>query len=64
MEIPAHLLPHAVPGLAVPEDELLRDALLRLDHRADLYKQRMERGGTLAGCDESGMPLDPNHHWA
>ncbi|HCE39691.1 MAG: HNH endonuclease [Alcanivorax sp.] len=27
-------------------------------------KQRMERGGTLAGCDESGMPLDPNHHWA
>lgn len=29
----------------------------------DSYKQRLEKSGTVAGCDTSGMPLDPNHHW-
>ena len=28
----------------------------------DSTKQRMEKGGRL-GCAESGLPLDPNHHW-
>ncbi|MGQ9088597.1 HNH endonuclease, partial [Klebsiella pneumoniae] len=29
----------------------------------DSTKQRMEKRGTVIGCDESGMPLDPNSHW-
>ena len=28
----------------------------------DSTKQRMEKGGRL-GCSESGLPIDPNHHW-
>ena len=27
------------------------------------YKQQLEKSGTIAGCDVSGKPLDPNHHW-
>lgn len=30
-------------------------------HNSD--KQRLERSGTVAGCDARGVPLDPNHHW-
>ncbi|MEO7917772.1 MAG: HNH endonuclease signature motif containing protein [Dokdonella sp.] len=26
-------------------------------------KQREERTGVVAGCDEAGNPSDPNHHW-
>ncbi len=29
----------------------------------DSWKQRLEKSGRVVGCDESGMPLDPNHHW-
>lgn len=29
----------------------------------DGAKKELENSGTLRGCDESGMPLDPNHHW-
>ncbi|MGS4774586.1 HNH endonuclease, partial [Klebsiella pneumoniae subsp. pneumoniae] len=25
--------------------------------------QRMEKRGTVIGCDENGMPLDPASHW-
>lgn len=28
----------------------------------DSTKQRMEKSGRL-GCSDSGLPLDPNHHW-
>lgn len=28
------------------------------------HKQRLEKSGTVAGCDVRGIPLDPNHHWA
>lgn len=27
------------------------------------YKQRLEKSGREAGCDVSGRPLDPRHHW-
>jgi 5-methylcytosine-specific restriction endonuclease McrA len=30
----------------------------------DIDKARIENGGQLPGCDDSGVPLDPNHHWA
>lgn len=29
----------------------------------DSHKQRIERGGPMVGCDLSGLPLDPRHHW-
>lgn len=29
----------------------------------DSYKQRLEKSGTVAGCDTSGRPIDPNHPW-
>lgn len=30
----------------------------------DSEKQRLEKSGTVVGCDESGMPIDPNHYWS
>lgn len=32
-------------------------------HCHDSAKQRQEKSGTLSGCDASGMPIDPAHHW-
>lgn len=29
----------------------------------DSTKQRMEKRGTVIGCDKNGIPLDPNSHW-
>lgn len=29
----------------------------------DSVKQRFEKSGRVTGCDESGRPLDPKHHW-
>ncbi|WP_417536114.1 HNH endonuclease signature motif containing protein [Methylophaga sp.] len=29
----------------------------------DSIKQRLEKSGVVAGCNESGIPSDPNHHW-
>ena len=29
----------------------------------DSTKQKQERTGRIVGCDASGTPLDPNHHW-
>lgn len=29
----------------------------------DSTKQRMEKSGTVIGCTDAGLPLDPNHHW-
>lgn len=29
----------------------------------DRHKQRAEKSGRVAGCDERGWPLDPSHHW-
>lgn len=27
------------------------------------YKQRLEKSGREVGCDASGRPVDPRHHW-
>lgn len=32
-------------------------------HCHDSHKQRLERSGRVAGCDENGVPLDPAHPW-
>lgn len=29
----------------------------------DSHKQRAEKSGRVIGCDESGLPVDPLHHW-
>ncbi|WP_232729590.1 HNH endonuclease [Herbaspirillum huttiense] len=29
----------------------------------DSIKQQLEKSGVMRGCDESGLPLDRNHHW-
>lgn len=29
----------------------------------DSSKKREENRGVVLGCDENGMPLDPDHHW-
>jgi 5-methylcytosine-specific restriction endonuclease McrA len=30
----------------------------------DTHKQRLEKSGVVLGCDERGIPIDPNHHWS
>jgi len=32
-------------------------------HCHDSYKQRLEKSGTIIGCDTNGMPIDSHHHW-
>lgn len=32
-------------------------------HCHDSVKQRLEKSGHRPGCDASGRPLDPAHHW-
>lgn len=32
-------------------------------HCHDSTKRAEERSGYRRGCDESGQPLDPSHHW-
>lgn len=32
-------------------------------HCHDSVKQRYEKSGVIAGCDASGLPIDPRHHW-
>jgi len=27
------------------------------------FKQRFEKTGKQAGCNNAGIPVDPNHHW-
>lgn len=29
----------------------------------DSNKQRLEKSGTISGCDVDGLPIDGNHHW-
>lgn len=38
-----------------------KQSLCKTHH--DSTKQREERRGHIIGCDDAGMPLDPNHHW-
>ncbi|CAX55836.1 Phage-related protein [Erwinia pyrifoliae Ep1/96] len=36
-------------------------SLCKIHH--DSTKQREEKRGRAIGCDENGMPLDPQSHW-
>lgn len=56
-----HIVPHR------GDDGLFWDvsnhqALCKSCH--DSVKQSEERSGRIKGCDVSGVPVDPGHHWA
>ncbi|PKG49280.1 MULTISPECIES: HNH endonuclease [Halomonadaceae] len=47
-------------------DDNSRENLQGLCHECHSHKTRAEMDGSatlVAGCDASGRPIDPNHHW-
>lgn len=63
--VPATVVDHKVPhrgDQALFWDSSNWQSLCKQCH--DSHKQRQERGGVDVGCDLSGVPLDPGHHWA
>lgn len=70
-----HIEPHKLKDalksgnpLAISKAQLLFwdkenwQALCKAHH--DSTKQRMEKSGTVIGCDANGYPLDPASHWS
>jgi 5-methylcytosine-specific restriction endonuclease McrA len=55
-----HITPHR-GDVVLFFDERNLQSLCKPCH--DGAKQQLEKSGTLRGCDESGLPLDRNHHW-
>ena len=55
-----HIEPHR-GDMTVFWDSGNWQSLCKLCH--DGYKQRLEKSGTIAGCNVDGRPLDPKHHW-
>ena len=73
-EVVDHKTPHRLAAaLASKDPDRIRNAqklfwdrknwqgLCKHDH--DSIKQRLEKSGSVAGCDVTGRPLDPKHHW-
>lgn len=61
---PATVVDHIIPHKGDPElfwDETNWAALCAQHHNST--KQRIEKRGHEVGCDTSGIPLDPGHHW-
>lgn len=61
---PATVVDHITPhkgDQALFWDETNWQPLCKQHH--DSAKQRAERRGHEVGCDASGIPLDPGHHW-
>jgi 5-methylcytosine-specific restriction protein A len=60
----ANVVDHKVPHRGDRElfwDEGNWQAMNKRCH--DSYKQRLEKSGVVLGADESGVPVDPGHHW-
>lgn len=55
-----HIRPHHGDD-ALFWDESNWQALCQPCH--DAHKQRLEKSGKVIGCDASGIPVDPTHHW-
>jgi hypothetical protein len=55
-----HILPHRGDKVLF-WDRRNWQALCKGCHDGD--KQRLERSGRIRGCDASGLPADPRHHW-
>lgn len=59
---PASIADHITPHRGDPE--LFAGPLQSLCKPChDSWKQAMEKGGHMKGCDLRGYPLDPNHPW-
>jgi hypothetical protein len=61
---PAKVVDHIVPhrgDMSLFWDRANWQSLCANCHSS--YKQRLEKSGREAGCDVSGRPLDPRHHW-
>ena len=57
-----HVIPHKGDEVLFFDRENVQ-SLCKTHH--DSSKQRAEKRGVAEiGCDASGWPLDPNHHWA
>lgn len=55
-----HIVPHkGNPVLFWSRSNL--QSLCKLCH--DRHKALLERRGVMRGCNENGMPLDPDHPW-
>lgn len=62
--VPASVVDHIVPHKGDRKlfwDRKNWQSLCKRCH--DSAKQAQERGGTIKGCDTSGLPLDPSHPW-
>ncbi|MGZ4955295.1 MAG: HNH endonuclease [Methylobacter sp.] len=59
-EVVDHIVPHK-GDMKLFWDRDNWQSLCKLCHDGD--KQRLEKSGRVAGCDASGVPVDPNHHW-
>jgi hypothetical protein len=60
--VEATIADHVVPHRGDPE--LFEGELQSLCAPChDSWKRAIEEGGTIKGCDASGRPLDPAHHW-
>lgn len=55
-----HIVPHR-GDQALFWDKGNHQSLCKTCH--DRHKQRLERSGVVLGCDASGIPIDPRHHW-
>lgn len=63
---PATDVDHIINGEGDYSDDNRRENLQPLCHPCHSQKTRAEMsGGELVpvGCDTSGRPIDPNHHW-
>lgn len=62
--VPAEVVDHITPhrgDMKLFWDRANWQSLCKRCH--DSFKQRLEKSGIAVGCDLSGMPTDPNHHW-
>lgn len=62
--VPATVVDHVIPhrgDLKLFWDRNNWQSLCKPCH--DGHKQRIERGGPVVGCDVTGLPIDPGHHW-
>lgn len=55
-----HIKPHKGDEILFYNPSNLQ-SMCKLHH--DSTKAREEARGVIVGCDVSGVPLDPNHHW-
>lgn len=60
VQVVDHIIPHRGDEALFFDPNNLQ-SLCKLHH--DSTKQREERTGQALGCDASGIPLDPGHHW-